>query len=721
MKKTKWLIVFILLFTHHFVKAQIYFEALVKDSLTQEPLIGAIIIEQGTNNGTLTDLSGRAKLAVTKTGNIHFTIQYIGYNQREITVKIPQTDSIFTIFLIANQHQIDEVTITSTRTNSRIEEIPTRVEVLGIDEMNEENGIKPGNIMSLLGDIAGIQLQQVSASTGSTYARIQGLDGRYTQLLKDGMPLFGGLSGNFSIMQIPPLDLEQIEIIKGSVSTLYGGDAIGGIINLVSKKPPENRELSITLNQTSLLETNANIYSAKRYKKFGFTFFAGQTYQKERDLDKDGLSDVAQVNSTIIHPKLVFYLNPKSTLTLNYSVTFDTRIGGNMNYFKPASSDTIYHVSNNTQRNSADTRWLYEFSKTSNLSLKISSSYVDQVIGTKYYTFNATQWVYYSEISFFKKIKKTDLVAGINFNGDVFTNKSLQSTDLRNYNYRTVGTFVQSTWNPIEKFTIESGLRIDSHSKFGLFMLPRLAFMYKINHQFTARINGGLGYKIPNMVTYINPETDLSLPMLHTTLNPELSQGINADLNFHQLFFDKLNVTINQTVFFTNISQPIYNRSLTETQIWLVNAGKPVQTRGLQTYVRVKYIDAELYLGYVFTDVVQKYATVNKELAVTPKHNLSATMLYEFSEHWKLGMESSLIAGQVDEFYHPVKNYFLIASMLQYNIRKVTIVLNGENLLDFRQYRFGKIYSGTIDNPVYHKLWAPIDGRVINLSMKFTF
>ena len=168
--------------------------------------------------------------------------------------------------------------VTTTRTNSRIEDIPIRVEVIGQSEINEEGNIKPANISKLLLESPSVQAQQTSATNGNVSIRLQGLDGKYTQILKDGFPLYGGFSQGLSIMQIPPLDLKQIEIIKGSASSLYGSDAIAGIINLVSKIPTEKREFNILLNQTSLYGNNADLYYSKKWKKFGFSLFSANSF-----------------------------------------------------------------------------------------------------------------------------------------------------------------------------------------------------------------------------------------------------------------------------------------------------------------------------------------------------------------------------------------------------------------------------------------------------------
>ena len=691
---------------------------IVKDSSNQELLIGATVAEKGTKNGTVTNENGRAKLLLTQSSLTTIHVQYIGFESKDITGKFSTKDSL-EILLAPLQNEVEEVLVTSMRTHSGIEDIPTRVEVLGLDEMNEENGIKPGNIMSILGDMAGVQMQQVSASSGNTFARIQGLNGRYSQLLKDGMPLFGGLSGSLGILQIPPLDLKQIEIIKGSASTLYGGDAIGGVINLVSKEPSFKKELSFTLNQTSLNETNTNGYFSQRFKKFGVTFFAAHTYQKQADVDKDGLSDVPFIDATVVHPKFVFYFNPHSTLTLNYSSIFESRKGGNMNFFSSSASDSLYHVSSYMQRHNADAKWNYVFPSKDNLIVKFSSSFLNQKMGTNYYDFNAIQTIYYSEVSYLHTTTTTDWVGGVNVNGDVFKNQSPSLQNLNNYNYQTLGFFLQNTFKATNKFLIESGIRNDFHSKFGSIFLPRLSFMYKFSKPLSVRLNGGFGYKTPILISYVNPETDLNHLPSNTQLNTELSRGFNTDLNFDKLFSNKLHLTLNQSFFYTLILNPVFDTTTTSNFLGLNNASKPLLTKGLQTYIRLKYEELEFYFSYVFTDVEKRYDSTNFTMPTTAKHNFSSVLVYEHDEQWRVGIESSFIASQLDEHYKPVKDYLLLAAMFQYNFGHYSFVLNAENLLDFRQSNYGKIYSGSIGNPEFHKLWAPIDGRAINLSVKW--
>ena len=152
---------------------------------------------------------------------------------------------------IAKDEEVEEILVTSTRGKRSFADLPTRVEVLGGEEINEKTNMKPGDVRMLLNESTGIYVQQTSATSFNSTIRMQGLDGRYTQLLRDGMPLYNGFSGGLSLLQIAPLDLRQVEVVKGASSTLYGGGAIAGLVNLVTKRPSDQPELSVILNATS--------------------------------------------------------------------------------------------------------------------------------------------------------------------------------------------------------------------------------------------------------------------------------------------------------------------------------------------------------------------------------------------------------------------------------------------------------------------------------------
>src|SRR5262245_65986946 len=130
-----------------------------------------------------------------------------------------------------------EVTVSATRTERGIEDEPMRVEVLDRDEIEEKLMMTPGDIVMMLNEMGGLRVQATSPSLGAASVRIQGMRGRYTRFLSDGLPLYGEQTGSFGLMQIPPVDLGRVEVIKGVASSLYGAGAMGGVVNLVSRRP----------------------------------------------------------------------------------------------------------------------------------------------------------------------------------------------------------------------------------------------------------------------------------------------------------------------------------------------------------------------------------------------------------------------------------------------------------------------------------------------------
>jgi outer membrane receptor for ferrienterochelin and colicin len=699
--------------------SQNIFSCLVKDANTGEPLPNVAIVGKGDLVHTVTDNNGKAKFII-KPGKYIINFSCIGYELQEVELDVPfkAQDSAFPIFMKKADKELDEVIISSTRTDSRIENTPTRVEVIGTEEVEEESGVRPSHIASLLGDVAGIQTRQLSSVTGNTNIRIQGLPGNYTQILRDGMPLFGGYAGSFSILQIPPLDLKQIEIIKGASSTLYGGGAIAGMINVISKKPKQGMpERSLMLNQSSLRETNLNIYLSERKGKAGYTFFVGANYQKQMDINNDGFSDVGRQEAVILHPTFFFYPDEKNTITFSINSTYEDRKGGDMEVL--AGYPTNYHqffIQNQSYRNTLDLVWNYKINSTGKFMLKGTTSNFNRSISTSQFGLKAIQLSYFTEASYLKKKGNHDIVTGINVNGENLKKRLPDSTLINNYHFFTLGLFVQDDWRIHPKLTIESGLRSDFQNESGVFILPRISLLYKINHEITMRLGGGLGYKIPTVFDSEVDERDFPKlqPLQH--VKAERSTGINYDINFKKEIGD-VEISINQSFFITEINHPLVINK-TASSISYFTATKPVSTKGIETWLQLNFAGLNAYLGYTLTDARKKYDAVHPYLELYAHDKFASVISYEFSKHFRICAEASYTGKQYLEDGSQTPAFPIVAGMIRYDVGRFSFVLNCENYFDYRQTKKEAIVIPPYTNPSFKDLWAPIDGRAVNISMK---
>jgi outer membrane receptor for ferrienterochelin and colicins len=669
---------------------------------------------------TTTDKKGLAKVSLSGS-KTSIRLSLVGYTDIDTTLTAPYPSSL-NIDMAKKEEALNEVTIvSSSRNNLRIENSPLKVEVLGQEEMTEESSIKPAGIASILGDVSGVQIQQSSAVTGNANVRIQGLDGRYTQILKDGMPLYDGFSGGFGILSIPPLDLKQVELIKGSASTLYGGGAIGGLVNIISRKPTDKQEAVLSLNQSTLKETNFNTYLAKKYKNVGYTFFGGYNYQKAVDVDGDGFSDVGNLNGVVLHPRIFFYPDAQTTITAGYTGTFENRKGGDMQVLNN-NTDAVhqYYEQNKIDRNSVELSATRFLSNNYKLEFKNSLSSFNRTINNPDISFKGNQQNYFSELSLYIPYKTNSLVVGLNATGDRFK-KLTDNIPLNNFSNNTIGVFAQNTWSLAEKTNIELGLRDDYQFTYGNFILPRLAILQHLNDNWAVRAGVGFGYKIPNALA---PQTtDYAIQQLlplSSGLKAEKSIGYNAEVNY-KFKWDNSDIFINQAFFLTQLNNPIVGNTNTNGNVLFSNQNKAVVSKGFDTYIKATIDKWELYAGYTFTLAERKYLTQNQFIPYTPQNRFAFTIVKDLEEEGiRLGVEGSYTGKQYRNDYSQTPGYFFMAAMAEKKLGKhFSMVLNGENLFNYRQSKVESLYTGSITNPQFKTLWAPIDGSVYNLSIKW--
>ena len=310
--------------------AQNTFTAEVLDSENKEVLIGASLILKGTTNGVSTDVTGLAILKNIPSGEQTIVVSYIGYEDEHLRFTFPiEREKVHTVLLTPSDTEIDEIIIEATRGNRTVANLPTRTEVL-TEEIDEAASMEPSKISHLITHSTGIQVQTTAAGSNGAVVRIQGLNGRYTQMLKDGFPLYGGFSGSLDILQIPPLDLRQVEYIKGPASTFYGGGAISGVINLLTKKADKDETL-LHINLSHIGARDFNAFTSKRFGKWGFTNLASMHIHNPYDAaDEDGFSDIAQVSKFNFNPKLFYNPNKKTALYFGATISKENRKGGSM-------------------------------------------------------------------------------------------------------------------------------------------------------------------------------------------------------------------------------------------------------------------------------------------------------------------------------------------------------------------------------------------------------
>ena len=692
----------------------------VKLSIKNEertPLAGATASINSINKIAIADSLGLATFTNVSAGSYKIKISFVGMEEKEVTVIVPLlTGEPYEVVLEEAGESEEEVIITSTRTSRSISDIPTRVETISGEELTEKGNMKPGDIRMMLNESTGIQTQQTSVTSYNSSIRIQGLDGRYTQLLRDGFPLYAGFSGGLSLMQIAPLDLRQVEVIKGSSSTLYGGGAIAGLVNLVSKTPTEKREVTFIANATSARGLDVSGFYSQKFKKVGITVFGSGNSGAAYDPAGIGLTAIPKFERYTINPRLFIY-GVRSNANIGVSYITEKRIGGSIAYIKNGTAG--YFEKNNTERFTSQADVHHTVSENSSLNFKSSYTNFSRRITIPGYVFEGVQQSSYSEINFTTKRDKTFWIIGANFLTDDLAEKQHSTTALRNYHYKTFGAFIQNTWTPVNKFSIETGVRGDYVKQYGFEFLPRISAMLKITPKLTARLGGGLGYKTP---TVFNEEAEKIqfqniLPINRSSSSNERSSGSNLDLNYRTKIGD-VGFTINQLFFYTRLNKPLILTAASNNTYEFKNAGGFIDTKGIETNLRFTYKDFKLFIGYTYADVNSRFNNMKQWFPLTAKHRLNNVLMYEQEGKLKIGVEAYYFSPQKLTDGTTGKAYWINGLMAEKLWKSFSIFINFENLFDTRQTKFDSIYTGNINNPTFRDIYAPVDGFVVNGGIK---
>ncbi|MET4083982.1 outer membrane receptor for ferrienterochelin and colicins [Pedobacter sp. UYP30] len=720
MKRIFMLLYFVLIVQG--VSAQNTFRAKVINDQTKAVLNGATVTIPDLNIVSSADTSGLIVIHNIPDGKFEIEITYLGFAKSEHVYSFPLQDprKILLISLGSASGELAEVTVQTTRANQNIRDIPTRIEALPLEELDEKSTMRPGDIKMLLGESTGIHVQQTSAVSGNANFRIQGLDSRYTQLLQDGMPLYAGFSGNLSLLQISPLDLRQVEFIKGSSSTLYGGGAIAGLINLISKVPEKDPELTFLLNGTSAKGADASGYYSQKWKHIGTTIFGSYNYNGAFDPANTGLSAIPQTKRFTINPKVFLYLDKNNSAWFGLNATAEDRLGGDMRVIN-GNADNLhqYFELNKTYRFSTQLSITHKINEESKINFKNTVGYFDRTLGGPGFDFKGRQLSSFNELNYVRNGEKASWVLGANLITDHFTAKPPQNN--LSYSQTTAGVFAQNIYKANKWFSLESGLRLDGNSpapsrpSSGIFVLPRINALFKITDHLSSRLGGGLGYKMP---TLFNDESERDgyqyiEPLKIGNTQAEQSFGLNGDLNYRAPLGDEAFVSVNQLFFSTRVNRPL----ILQNNI-LLNAPGYLSTQGAETNVKLVMDELVFYLGYTYTDTRTHFDGMSMRQTLTPKNQLSFDATYEIEGSFRFGAESFYTSRQLLSDGTTGRGFVTFGLLVQKMFKHLDIFVNAENLTDQRQTKWGSIYTGSLADPKFKDIYAPLDGIVVNAGIR---
>ncbi|MGM8361298.1 TonB-dependent receptor plug domain-containing protein [Flavobacterium sp. ARAG 55.4] len=404
---------------------------------------------------------------------------------------------------IAADEILAEVVVTGTRTERVLSSLPLPMTIITSDAI-----VKSGvtRLSEILNEQTGIIL--IPDESGFEGIQMQGLDAAYTMIMIDGVPLVGRSSGALDLSRVSVGNIERIEIVKGASSALYGSEAMGGVINVITKRPQKDLfSGSLSYRYASFNTNDANVNLLWKKKKFAANVFANYNSSDGYDLDKSSwLKNIEKYHNNTIQPKLYYDFSENLKLIVSnrfYNQKIDNK----------AVIETKQYLGDATEK-----EWNSQIKLEHNWNSKIYSEYEFYVTNYKNNAFlndeNSVlfeesyynQWLLRPEVRTTFSIKANKLTTGIGFNHETLDRTYFDSNVVFNSQY----VFVQYDYNPTEKLNILAGFRYDNHSEYASQFSPKLAANYKITEDFSLKASVGYGYKAPDFrqlyFDFMNPQ-----------------------------------------------------------------------------------------------------------------------------------------------------------------------------------------------------------------------
>ena len=516
------------------------------------PIPFASISVKGQSIGTSSNANGFFEINDIKEGSYEFIFSAIGFKKLKKNILIQAGKNNLDIFLEPFSFEIEQVVVTGTMKETFLSASPVKVDVVTQKFLEK---IATNNIMEVIENINGVQKQINCGVCGTNDIHINGMEGPYTLVLINGMPVMSSLSTVYGLNGISTSLIKQIEIIKGPSSTLYGTEAVAGVINILTKEPMDVSTIELETFITSHLEKNVDFAYAPKMKKVDL-LLSGNYFKMDNFLDdnKDNFTDIPFSERLSLFNQWNFKRKSQKKFSLSSKYYHEDRSGGVKEWNENLrGNDSIYGESIYTDRIELAASYELPMDEDVRIDASYNYHYQDSYYGNNKY--EALQSIYFVNLIWNKSVGHNhDFISGLSYRYQTFMDSSLANIN----DCRSIpALFVQDEITLNRKWTSLLGIRTDYHDEHGFIFSPRLNLKFKPKIYTTFRLNAGTGFRIVNLFTEDHAFLTGSREVLvMEDLKPEESYNINLNAN-HIFSLGRSTGTIDVDAFYTYFTNKI--------------------------------------------------------------------------------------------------------------------------------------------------------------------
>ncbi|HET9833614.1 MAG TPA: TonB-dependent receptor, partial [Vicinamibacterales bacterium] len=667
------------------------------------PVGGVTVVVNGVTFTTPPSGSVSANVIV---GTVEITAVKDGFATTTTTIAVQPGQTQRLVIDLQQQVTVEEhVTVSATRTDRRLEDQPMRVETLNAEEIEEKQLMTPGDIVMMLNEMGGLRVQATSPSLGAASVRVQGMRGRYTRFLSDGLPLFGADVGGLGLLQIPPTDLGQVEVIKGVASALYGAGALGGVVDLISKRPAKDASRDALVNRTSRGGTDAVLFASQPLTDgWSGTLLVGGHWQEQNDVDGDGWADLAGYSRGVIRPRLFWNGDRGRSIFATGGVMVEDRNGGTVQEGVLPATGAPYLESLDTVRVDGGLVAQTPLGRNKVLTARVSVTHKDGIHQLGEVHEHDLQNTVFSEVALRGVGPRQTWVGGVAYERSTLDPR--ERPDLQ-FAYNVPGLFGQDDIDLQRWLTLSISARVDRHSEFGTFASPRVSALMRARG-WTSRLSLGSGFFGSTPLTEETEAAGLTRLRVPQPLRAERGRSASFDVTR-----GLGPVTVTGTLFRYHVDDP----AIVERDTYaLTNLPEATITQGFEGVATLRHSAFNATATYTYVHSQEGVGSERGEIPLTPRHSAGLVGMWERDDWGRIGLEAYFTGRQRLED-NPYRSesaaYVLFGALIERRFGRVRLFLNAEDLGNVRQSHWDPLIrpSRAIDGRWTVDAWAPLDGR----------